>query len=105
MDQAPHLPSPNRLRYPSSPKDRNHRTSYGKTCSQPTGSGAKVPMSTVLNQVADALDLPGPGAVRNAETTPKIVLSQEQLEVLNMVKSGRNVFFTGPAGKWVSFGQ
>jgi ATP-dependent DNA helicase PIF1 len=30
---------------------------------------------------------------------PKVELSDEQLEVLNLVKSGKNVFFTGAAGE------
>lgn len=38
-----------------------------------------------------------PVAVAPVNKDP-IVLSDEQLKVLHMVKAGRNVFFTGPAG-------
>jgi len=31
----------------------------------------------------------------------EIILSDEQHHVLELVKAGRNVFFTGPAGKFL----
>ncbi|KAI0733983.1 PIF1-like helicase-domain-containing protein, partial [Fomitopsis betulina] len=37
-------------------------------------------------------------ALKNMTLTPDIVLSPEQQAVLDMVKAGRNVFFTGSAG-------
>lgn len=52
-----------------------------------------------FNQIQEASRGPAPQVPPVVE--PAIELSQEQKEVLKLVKSGKNIFFTGPAGDTV----
>lgn len=40
-----------------------------------------------------------PPEIKSGQEGPKVILSPEQSNVLEMVKDGKNVFFTGSAGK------
>ena len=44
-------------------------------------------------------------AMKGMSLSPKIALSDEQQSVLDMVKDGRNVFFTGSAGTCIAHTQ
>lgn len=48
------------------------------------------------------LDFDDPGIPAQAQKDDQVQLSEEQQNVLEAVKQGKNVFFTGPAGQCLS---
>jgi ATP-dependent DNA helicase PIF1 len=65
-------------------------------------SAASQPPSAV-DAAPMAVDPPLANEVHAEVPNPPIKLSKDQQKVLDMVKSGQNVFFTGPAGEFIRF--
>ena len=65
-----------------------------------SASGTKRPPPRALETIVpDTSSRQSPSRERNAkEQLPQVVLSPEQQQVLDKVKQGRSVFFTGSAG-------
>jgi hypothetical protein len=104
--------SPTRANYPNSgiywtdyslPNNKRTYVNTGVQCSEAASPCISQANTTPPRNDEDHLackETPGfETPVIDSHDLPQITLSPEQQQVLDMVKSGQNVFFTGPAGK------